>query len=88
MRLQAHMAGLATNPVSMACSTSTNEMTTPECTWKPGSQNRLHKVLPAHSVDLESGEEELEQEGEDPIPHLAQCIASLGGIPEYQDWDS
>ena len=74
------MAGLA--------STRPNAMTTTECTWQPGSQYRLHEVLPVHSDDLESGEEELEQEGEDPIPHLARCIESLGGIPEYQQWDS
>ena len=82
------MAGLITNPVSITCSTSANAMTTSECTWQPGGQYRLHEVLPAHSDDLESGEEELEQEGEDPIPHLARCIESLRGIPEYQEWDS
>ena len=80
------MAGLVTSPVSITCSTSANAMTTSECTWQPGSQYRLHKVLPAHSDDLESGE--LEQEDEDPIPHLAQCIEFLRGIPKYQEWDS
>src|SRR6266404_5298137 len=75
------MGGLATYPVSITPSTGVNIMTILEHTQQPHSWYGLHRVLPAPSDDLESGEEELEWEGEgekDAILHLARCIESLG----------
>ena len=91
----AHIAGLAGHPALIAPSTITT--TTGAHTqqlhseWYEGP-NLLPKVLPAcgsinHDDDSESGEEELEQEpDDDPMPHLARCITSYGGNPEYPAW--
>ena len=80
-------AHVVTYPVPTARSLDAGTNATSRRTQYHGATHLIPEAQPAHRLanyedDSESGEEELD----DPISHLAECLNTRNDSPEYQAW--